>query len=91
MLSMVAVKIAGGLLLAAAYPASGSIWIAIAVHFVTDFVNVLVFNVAGKGSLYRFEPPLTAEHRALFRVAEGAVTAAVLFAFYGVWFHLPGS
>lgn len=47
----------GAILLAVVYMVSGSIWIAIGVHFITDFTNVVVFNVAGQGSIFRFSEP----------------------------------
>jgi membrane protease YdiL (CAAX protease family) len=80
--------VAGGLLLALVYLVSGSIWVAVAVHFVTDYTNVLAFDVAGAGSLYSFEPSLGAGHRALFRLVQGLLTVAILLAFYGARFHL---
>ena len=79
---------AGGFLLALVYLVSGSIWVAVAVHFVTDYTNVLMLGVAGAGSLYHFEPALGAAHRALFRVVQGAATVAILLIFYGARFHL---
>ncbi|HUX14726.1 MAG TPA: CPBP family intramembrane glutamic endopeptidase, partial [Spirochaetia bacterium] len=68
----------GGILLVSVYLVSGSIWVAIAVHFITDFTNVLVFNVAGRGGIYRFTPPLTASHRAWFRAIQTVVSVALL-------------
>jgi len=79
-----------GLLLGASYLLSGSIWIAVGIHFVTDFLNVLVFNVAGKASMYEFEPPLTPAHRTLFRLLQGVVTVCLLILFYGTGFKAIG-
>ncbi len=74
----------GGILLVSAYLVSGSIWVAIAVHFITDFTNVLVFNVAGRGGIYEFAPPLTAVHRAWFRAIQTLFSVALLIAIYGL-------
>lgn len=79
---------AGGLMIGAVYIVSGSIWAAFAVHFVTDLVNVVVFNITGKLSLYHPDPPLGAGHRALFRVAQSVVLVALLLAIYGPVVHL---
>lgn len=75
--------LAGGFLLGACYLLSGSIWIAVGIHLATDFLNVLVFNVAGRVSMYKFEPPLTSAHRTLFRLFQGVVTIGLLLLFYG--------
>jgi membrane protease YdiL (CAAX protease family) len=86
-ISQVASWILGGLLLVTVYLVSGSIWVAIAVHFVTDFTNVLVFDVAGEGSIYRFTPPLGAAHRAWFRVIQTVVSFGLMIAVYGLKFN----
>jgi len=73
----------GGLLLTSVYVVSGSIWVAIVLHFAIDFTNVLVFNIAGQNSLYRFTPPLSVAQRTWFRLIQTVATLAVLLAFYG--------
>jgi membrane protease YdiL (CAAX protease family) len=57
-----------GLLLGAVYMISGSILLAIIVHFVIDASNVIVFNVTGKFSLFTFTPALTERDRTPFRL-----------------------
>ncbi len=74
---------AGGLMIGAVYLVSGSIWVAFSVHFVTDLVNVTVFNITGELSLYHPDPPLTTGHRALFRLAQSIVLVVLLLLIYG--------
>jgi uncharacterized protein len=77
-----------GLLLGASYLITGSIWIAIGIHFVTDFLNVLVLNIAGRISMYAFEPPLTSAHRGLFRILQTVLTIGLIVLFYGTKLQL---
>jgi membrane protease YdiL (CAAX protease family) len=74
--------IVGGLLLASVYLVSGSIWTAIAIHFGTDFMNVVLFDVIGRGSIFTFDTPITVGHRTVFRVVQAVTTIALLFTFY---------
>ena len=81
----------GGLLLVLVYLISGSIWVAIAVHLATDLTNVLAFNVTGAATLWTFKTPLTAWHRTLFRLGQGAAVLAALVLGFGAHLALPGS
>jgi len=76
----------GGLLLGWVYLASGSIWVAVLLHFAIDITNVLLFGVAGDLSLARLSRPLSDLNRAVYRVGHVVLLGAVVAGFYG--FHL---
>jgi membrane protease YdiL (CAAX protease family) len=73
----------GGAVLTYAYLVSGSIWVAIVLHFATDLANLLVFNIIGQYSLFKISPALTVRHRAFYRAAYVAVVVGVLLVFFG--------
>ena len=80
----------GGAILGYAYLVTGSIWVPIFLHFATDLINVLVFNIVGQSSLFTITPSLTAGHRAGYRVAYALALAATLLAFYGPTLAISG-
>ncbi|MGD2079068.1 MAG: type II CAAX endopeptidase family protein [Chloroflexota bacterium] len=68
-----------GLVLAAAYLVSGSIWVPIILHLATDLTNVLVFHIIGPVAGTAVIP---AKDRAVFRVVYGVVIVGLLAMFY---------
>jgi len=72
-----------GLLLGTVYVISGSIVLAIIVHFVIDASNVIVFNITGKFSLFTFTPALTERDRTPFRLLYTVSMLIILAIFYG--------
>ena len=73
----------GGAVLGYAYLLTGSIWVAIVLHFVTDMINVLVFDILGEHSVVAITPVLTANHRAVYRIGYALVLVAALLVFFG--------
>jgi membrane protease YdiL (CAAX protease family) len=71
------------LLLGAIYISSGSIVLAIIVHFVIDTSNVIVFNITCKFSMFTFTPALTERERTPFRLLYALTTLIILAVFYG--------
>ena len=73
----------GGAVLEYAYLATGTLWVPILLHFATDMINVLVFDIVGRSSALRITPRLTAGHRAAYRVVYAVALVAMLVAVYG--------
>lgn len=80
--------IIAGVLFAYLYLITGSLWVPMVLHFVTDVTNMLVFNIAGQYSLFSITPALTTRLRTAFRVASAVVLVAMLLTFYGPMFRL---
>jgi membrane protease YdiL (CAAX protease family) len=70
-----------GLVLAAAYLASGSIWVPVILHYATDLTNVLVFNITGQSSLFAISPALSEQQRAVYRGVYGMAVMAIFLLF----------
>jgi membrane protease YdiL (CAAX protease family) len=77
-----------GLILAVTYLISGSIWVAVVLHFAIDATNVLVFNITGQFSLFTISPALTEQDRIGYRLIYGLAMLAAILAFYGPGFRL---
>jgi uncharacterized protein len=75
---------ASGLVLVTSYLLSGSIWVPVMLHYATDAMNTLVFNITGRFSLFRMSPSITEGQRATFRVVYGLVMLALLVSIYGI-------
>lgn len=73
----------GGAILAYAYLSTGTLWVPVALHFATDMINVLVFDIVGRWSVFRITPSLTPAHRTGYRVVYALALVAMLLAFYG--------
>jgi len=71
-----------GLLLSGVYLISGSIWVPIALHLVTDLINVLFFDITDQQTAQDTSPAITDKDRATFRIIYGLVVFWILFAFY---------
>lgn len=80
----------GGAVLSWAYLTTGSIWVPVLLHFGTDMVNLLLFDIVGRSSVLRLTPPLTARHRARYRVVYALVLVTTLLVFYGPHVAGPG-
>ncbi len=71
-----------GLALAAAYLASGSIWVPIILHLATDLTNVLVFDITGQQTAPGEGTKIPGRDRAVFRVVYGVLILLLLIAVY---------
>ena len=72
-----------GALLMTAYPLSGSLWVAIAVHFRTGLTNVLAFGLVGRYTPLSISPAPPGSWRLGYHAAPSALIAALLLAAYG--------
>lgn len=66
-----------------AYLLTGTLWVPVVVHFATDLVNVVVFDIVGRFSFLRIEPRMTPGQRAGYRAVYVAALVLLLLAFYG--------
>ena len=82
--SQVASWTASGLVLAVAYLASGSIWVAVIVHLAIDLSNVAVFDITGRSATADRRAAISDRDRAAFRVGYGVLALVVLVAVYGL-------
>ena len=74
----------GGVVLVYAYLISGSIWVPIMLHFATDVINMIVFDIVGQYSLFTISPSLGEHQRAAYRVTYAMVLGVAFIVFYGV-------
>ena len=81
----------GALMLIAAYLVSGSIWVAIGLHFVTDAINVVVFRITGSHALFAFDSALSDAERASYRAFCAVLVGALLLVWYGPRLSKPGA
>jgi membrane protease YdiL (CAAX protease family) len=72
----------GGLLLFYVYIESGSVLVAAIIHFSRNLTNVLVFNIAEKHSLLKWNIPITAKHKSLYILSCSLVIALFTTMFY---------
>jgi hypothetical protein len=70
----------GGVVLVAAYLLTGSLWVAIVLHFAVDAANLLVFRITGTHGWFRVEPALSSTEKAIYRVLYAALIGALLLA-----------
>lgn len=73
----------GGGVLLAAYLLSGSLWVAIGLHFMIDMTNVVALGIAGRYSLVTLSPAPGDGDRAWYRLATTAALLVMLVALYG--------
>ena len=73
----------GGALFSYAYLISGSIWVPIIIHFAADFINMFMFDIVGKYSLFSFSPPIIARQRAEYKIIYIILLVISLIAIYG--------
>ena len=71
-----------GAVFAFVYLISKSIWVPVGLHFAIDLTNMLVFDIAGRLSMFTITPALTDRRRAAYRVASAVVLVVTLLAFY---------
>lgn len=74
----------GGVVLVYAYLISGSIWVPIMLHFATDMINMVVFDIVGQYSLFTISPSLGERQRAVYRATYAVVFVVAFIVFYGV-------
>jgi len=82
--------ILGGVILSFAYLISGSIWIPILLHFITDATNVIIFNIVGQYSFFTLSPALSRRQLAAYRVIYSAGLVAALLLYFGPGMKLIG-
>ncbi len=82
-LAQTASWILGGGVLLAAYLLSGSIWVAVALHFVLDLTNVVGLGIVDRYSLVAIQPPPTDVDRAWYRLATTVALLVLLVGLYG--------
>ena len=75
--------ILGGLIFSIVYLITGSIWVPVIIHFLTDINNMLLFNITGKYSFIIITPPITDKHRAIYKTINLLITLVLLTLFYG--------
>ncbi len=73
----------GGGVLICAYLVTGSIWVAIGLHFTIDVANVVAFAIIGRYTPVTITPPLTNLDRAQFRAIHTAALTVLLLGLYG--------
>ncbi len=83
-LAQVASWTVGGALFVLAYLVSGSLWVAIVVHFAADLLNVVAFGIVGPYTFWSIEPALSGRWRASYRVVSSAAIALILILGYGI-------
>jgi membrane protease YdiL (CAAX protease family) len=81
--------IVSGLVLATSYLLSGSIWVPVVLHYATDAINTLVFNITGQYAFFKVSPSITEAHRMVFRLIYGVTIMLGLLLIYGRHFRLP--
>lgn len=82
--AQVASWLLGGLVLGAVYLVTGSLWVAVGLHFAMDLTNVLALGIAGDLSLVRLSAPISVRQRAAYRAVTALVVVGALVAFYGL-------
>jgi membrane protease YdiL (CAAX protease family) len=78
----------GGAIFSYVYLITGSIWVPVVLHFITDLTNMLVFNIAGQFSLFEISPSITARPLASFRIATAVVLIVILVTLFGTAIRL---
>ncbi len=81
----------GGGILVMAYLLSGSLWVAVAIHFTIDLTNVVAFGIVGRYSLVRIRPAVSEGWRMRYRLASSALVAVLLLGAYGAHVRAPSS
>ncbi len=81
----------GGGILVMAYLLSGSLWVAVAIHFTIDLTNVVAFGIVGRYSLLRIRPAVSEGWRMRYRLASSALVAVLLLGAYGAHVRAPSS
>ena len=66
------------------YLLSGSIWVPVVLHLVTDVLNVVAFGIVGRYAVVVVTPPLSERARTTYRVIAGVAMAALFFVGYGL-------
>lgn len=73
----------GGLMLFYVYWISGSVWVASLVHFSRNVTNVLIFGIAGKHSIIKFNTELKPRYKTIYMIAYS------LIILLGTYLHYP--
>lgn len=72
-----------GVVFSYAYLITKTIWIPVILHFATDLINMIVFNILGRYSLFAFSPPMQGKHRAVYKLVYTIIIFMILTGFYG--------
>jgi len=78
----------GGAILSYVYLVSGSIWVAVILHFTIDTTNVIVFNIVGKYSIFPSIPQLSKPKLTMYRLSYTLILVITLLALYRPVFNL---
>lgn len=81
----------GAVVLIATYLVTGSIWVAVGLHFATDAINVVVFRITGSHGLFAFDGALSDAERASYRALYTVLVGAVLVVWYGPQLSEPAA
>ena len=73
----------GGAVFSYVYLISGSIWVPIIIHFAADFINMFMFDIVGKYSLFSFSPPIIDRQRAEYKIIYIILLVISLISIYG--------
>lgn len=73
----------GGALFSYVYLVSGTIWVPVILHFATDLINVIIFNIAGKYSFFIISPSLTKRQMATYKIITTAALVSIFLIIYG--------
>ena len=63
---------------------SESIWMPIMLHFATDVINMVVFDIVGQYSIFTISPSLGERQRAIYRAIYAVVLVVAFIVFYGL-------
>lgn len=69
----------GGVMLFLVYWLSGSIWVATIVHFMRNFINVVIFDISSGNAVVEYEKPVTPKFKTLYTVANSIVIILVFY------------
>lgn len=73
----------GGVIFSYAYLVTKTIWIPVILHFATDLINMIIFDILGKYSLFKFSPPIRGKQRAAYKLIYTMIIVMILTGFYG--------
>jgi hypothetical protein len=79
----------GGVVLVAAYLLTGSLWVAILLHFAIDAANLLVFRITGTHGWFRVDPPLSSSEKTAYRLLYAALMGALFLAWSAGGWGVP--
>lgn len=73
-----------GVMLMVAYRVSGSIWVVTFIHFNRNLANVLIWNIAGQGSIYSFDRQVNPKWKTAYTLVLSLVMMVLIWVCYQV-------